>query len=169
MEKRTVFLALALTLPLALYGVPYAYASVSSSDHVVRSTLTVSGGGVNNVNVLCPSGDYAVSGGYRTAGTGVSSSGVQAFPDIVSTFPTSGGVPTTTGETPDGWRFDAGNSALNEHAADVWVVCQTPITVGGIGVPEFGSIYVAIALAALVYFMLARHFTRKPLTTIASA
>jgi hypothetical protein len=135
MEKRAIVLALALMLPLALYGVPYVYASVSTSDHVVHSTLTVSGLGNNDVNIACPAGDYAVSGGYKPhffqIGTisGVGSD-VKAFPEIVSTFPTLVGAPTSTGETPDGWKFEAGNADSTADTADVWVVCQTPITVG---------------------------------------
>jgi hypothetical protein len=37
-------------------------------------------------------------------------------------------------------------------------VCQTPVTVAGVSVPEFGSLYVAIALGAVLYFLLARRF-----------
>jgi hypothetical protein len=39
MEKRALILALALTIPLALYGIPYAYASVTSSDYVIQSRM----------------------------------------------------------------------------------------------------------------------------------
>jgi hypothetical protein len=45
---------------------------------------------------------------------------------------------------------------------DAFAICQTPITVAGIGVPEFGSFYVAIALGAVVYFMLSRRLARSP-------
>jgi hypothetical protein len=45
---------------------------------------------------------------------------------------------------------------------DVWAICMTPVTVAGIGVPEFGSLYAAIALGAVVYFMLSRYSSRKP-------
>jgi hypothetical protein len=41
-------------------------------------------------------------------------------------------------------------------------VCQTPITVAGIGVPEFGSLYMAIALGAVAYFLMARRLARSP-------
>jgi hypothetical protein len=43
------------------------------------------------------------------------------------------------------------------------VVCQTPIAaVAGVSVPQFGSLYVAIALGAVAYFMLSRRFARTP-------
>jgi hypothetical protein len=34
-----------------------------------------------------------------------------------------------------------------------------------VGVPEFGSLYVAIALGALVYFMLSKRYARRPLVS----
>jgi len=37
-----------------------------------------------------------------------------------------------------------------------------PITVAGIGVPEFGSLYIAIALGAVLYFLLARRYSGRP-------
>ena len=84
-------------------------------------------------------------------------------PEFVSTFPTLGGNLLSTGQTPDGWEFEAGSIAVGSPTfGDVWVVCQTPVTVGGVSVPQFGSLYVAIALGAVVYFMLSRHFTRRP-------
>jgi hypothetical protein len=169
LEKRALVLALVLTLPLALYGVPYAYASVTTSDHVVHSTLTVQGDSVRNINVACPAGDYAVSGGFFPNSMGMSSSGsmntVIALPEIIASFPTVGGAGgLTTGQTPDGWEFYGGNiqASTQVATADVWVVCETPVIVGGVSVPEFGSLYVAIALGAVAYFMLSRRFARRP-------
>jgi len=163
MERRALVLALALVLPLALFGIPYAYATVTSSDHGVQSTMTVHPQAESGSNVACPSGDYAVSGGYQPASFGSSSStGFQFFPDIFSTFPTLGGTQIFTGQTPDGWGFEGVNDANVDATAIVWVVCQTPVTVAGIGVPQFGSLYVAIALGAVVYFMLSRRFARRP-------
>lgn len=40
-ERRALLLALALTLPLLLYGVPYAYAAQTSSSYTVESTIAV--------------------------------------------------------------------------------------------------------------------------------
>ena len=48
------------------------------------------------------------------------------------------------------------------------IVSQSPITVAGVTIPEFGSLYVAIALAALVYFGLFRHYMKRPAATFAS-
>jgi len=42
------------------------------------------------------------------------------------------------------------------------VICQTPINVAGIGVPQFGSLYVAIALGAVLYFLLSKRFAGRP-------
>jgi hypothetical protein len=43
------------------------------------------------------------------------------------------------------------------------IICQSAVTLpAGIGVPEFGSLYVAIALGAVVYFMMSRRFARRP-------
>jgi hypothetical protein len=113
--------------------------------------------------VPCPPGDYAVSGGYLPGAVRTDSSGIHYLPEIISPVPTiSGATPTTTGQTPDGWFFQGVNNDVNDNTASVWVVCQTPITVAGIGVPQFGSLYVAIALGAVVYFMVARRFGRRP-------
>jgi hypothetical protein len=125
MQRHSLVFALALALPLALYGVPYAYASVASSDHVVRSLLTVAAGAESAVNVACPTGDYAVSGGYESGSISFSSStGHRFFPDIFSTVPTLGGVPTNTGQTPDGWDFAGTNDDVGPDSAQVWVVCR---------------------------------------------
>src|SRR6267143_1948756 len=131
MERRAALLALALTLPLALYGIPYAYAS-ATSDHVVLSTLTVTSLNSATVIVNCPSVDYAVSGGYTPAGFALSKDNVEELPYIIANYPTLGGVQTVTGQTPDGWAFVGANGATIDHMATVWVVCQTPVTVAGI-------------------------------------
>jgi hypothetical protein len=161
MERRAALLALALTLPLALYGIPYAYAS-ATSDHVVRSTLTVTSLNSATVIVNCPSIDYAVSGGYTPAGFALSKDNVEELPDIIANYPTLGGVQTITGQTPDGWGFWGANGSGFDYTATVWVVCQTPLTVAGIGVPQFGSLYFAIVLGAVAYFLLSRRFARSP-------
>jgi hypothetical protein len=144
MEKRALVLALALTLPLALYGIPYAYANTVSSSYVVSSSTSQI--------VHCNPGDYANGGG-----------GIVASGSIRASEPVKGGsVPTSPADgAPDGWYID-GTTSLTSTTFLVFVVCQTPITVAGIGVPEFGSLYVAIALGAVVYFMLARRFARRP-------
>jgi hypothetical protein len=58
--------------------------------------------------------------------------------------------------------FNSAPGAVTE----VYIICQSPITVAGVGVPEFGSLYVAIALGAVVYFMLSRRFGRRPATLL---
>jgi hypothetical protein len=66
------------------------------------------------------------------------------------------------GPPPNSWDVQVVNQFALGSTAGAQVVCQTPIVVAGIGVPEFGSLYMAIALGALVYFMLSRQFTRRP-------
>jgi hypothetical protein len=156
MERRATILALALTIPLILYSVPYAYASVTSSAYVIHSSFFVVAQSYNNVIIGCNIGDYAVSGGYATA----------AIVTIAQSQPTKGGAPfLSNGNRPDGWQITGFNTASlggTTESVDAWVVCQTPVTVAGIGVPEFGSLYVVIALGAIVYFMLSRRFARQP-------
>ena len=160
MEKRAAVLALALTLPLLLYGIPYAHAAVTTSDYVVEGILLVQTNTFASNHTDCRHGDYAISGGYLPP---EESNGAYppSQPIIYASYPTVGGVPTTNGQTPDGWGF-AGNNQDLDRTARIWVVCQSPITVAGVTVPEFGSLYVAIAFGAVVYFMLSRHFTRRP-------
>jgi hypothetical protein len=136
---KALVLALALTLPLAMHAIPYAYASTSSSSY----TVSASSAGFN-ANVHCNSGDYATGGG---AATNFPSALVTNLPEAYSS--SSGSYSTSFSGVPNAW----GGSSTQAGLA-VFVVCQTPITVAGIGVPEFGSLYVAIALAAVVYFAL---------------
>ena len=160
MEKRALVLALSLTLPLAIYGIPYAYAATSSS-YVVSTSHTLVSTDVppTDLGVSCHSGDYATGGGAGSDGDTTA---------VVPTFsgPTRGGSVIASGQ-PNGWRagFNYPNPAGTFFAGiqlNVFAVCQAPITVAGIGVPEFGSLYVAIALGAVLYFMLSRQFARRP-------
>jgi hypothetical protein len=156
MERRALVLALALTLPLALYGVPYAYATVTSTTYVVGTFYTVPASTTATLyDSVCNGGDYATGGGVNAAvGNGNEI--------VLGSIPTKGDNPL--GSPPDRWTGIVSNPSGISDEVFVSVVCQTPITVGGVGVPEFGSLYVAIALGALVYFMLARQFARRPST-----
>jgi len=158
MERRALVLALALMVPLALYGIPYAYATTSSTDYAVVFFLSVRTQDTAGINVPCNAGDYAVSGGYLPGFIGPA--GGEA--NIAASYPTLNGIKANVGETPNGWFFvGSNNSPLvggGSQSATVWAVCQTPITVAGIGVPQFGSLYVAIALGAVAYFLLARRY-----------
>jgi hypothetical protein len=158
LEKRALVLALALTLPLATYGIPYAYASTVSSSYVVTVTNTVATGTQIDASVHCNSGAYATGGGVDPKeGSAVVSRGYPLFFD--GTFYHLVG----TNDEPNAWHGEVVSVAGLQEAfgIQVYVVCQTPITVAGIGVPQFGSLYVAIALGAVLYFMLSRHFTRR--------
>lgn len=98
--------------------------------------------------VSCASGDYATGGGFKT--------------DSAALIITESRASPGTCQNPDSWVVSATNDdPVSSHNLGVQVVCQTPITVAGLGVPQFGSLYVAIALGALVYLLLSRRFTRS--------
>ncbi len=160
MEKRAAVLALALTFPLVLYGVPYAYAIATQSTYVVEKFQqipkdTVYPSVVVDVVMCSTSSDFTQH--FTTIhGPDVS---------IVDTvLLNSGQLYATTGDNPNGWRIDARNPNPSfDEALDVQIICQSAITVpAGIGVPQFGSLYVAIALGAALYFMLSRRFSGGP-------
>jgi hypothetical protein len=162
MERRALVVALALMLPLALYGIPYAYAvTTAGQTTVVRATHTfnyLTDPNPYELLVHCPTGYYATGGGagqdLDTVDIGISGS-----------LPAIGGSVDLGPATPDGWVafYNIANPSTNNGVdLQVLAVCQAPITVAGIGVPQFGSLYIAIALGAAVYFMLSRRFTRRP-------
>src|SRR6267378_1605501 len=70
MERRAIILALALTLPLALYGVPYAYAVTTSSTYLVHDSAAATTSTLV-VRVHCTTGDYATGSGVEAAGAAV--------------------------------------------------------------------------------------------------
>jgi hypothetical protein len=165
MEMRALVLGLALTLPLALYGIPYAYAATTSSSYVVESdsshSTTVQPLTTGNNAVLCNPGDYATGALYMLWG-------FQGSPGVIAAIH---GTNDPTGNTfvgigtPHGVVVSVYNPNSNFGYTvkfTAGAICQTPITVAGIGVPEFGSLYVAIALGAVLYFLLSKRFTRRP-------
>jgi hypothetical protein len=104
------------------------------------------------ITSTCHSGDVATGGGYTTP---YYSAGAQVFVD--STWPN-----TFAGAT-NSWsieEFNPGDATIGQ--VYVMVVCQTPVTVAGIGVPQFSSLYAAIALGAVAYFIMARRFAGRP-------
>jgi hypothetical protein len=151
-NRPNMILAGLLLIPLALFFVPYAYASATSSDYVVTGSKTIGESIFLADNLACSSGDYAVSGGYKVDFV----SDVAAVPKVASSYPTVGGVPATQGQTPNGWAFDLENPTALATTFSLWVVCQTPITIAGIGVPEFGQLYFAVAIGAVVFFLIAK-------------
>jgi hypothetical protein len=169
MRNKLAVIAIAiLAVPLALYFVPYSYAAVSSSDYVVKSQIILVAESQTGDGLSCNTGDYAVSGGYHSNTFSDVPGG--DTPIMYGSFPTVGGSDASGGQTPDGWAFEATNpSDVSGATFDIWVVCQTPITVAGIGVPEFGQLYVAIALGALVFYLMGRYMTKKnALTSVPS-
>jgi hypothetical protein len=161
LERRAIVLALALTLPLALYGIPFAYAATTStqSTYTVTKELTIPAGSLNalvNLRCLNPT-DYTDH--FSTNPSNPTDVHVRG-----SLLLSSSGATAATGDNPNGWEIDLQNSYSGDLVATVQIVCQTPVTVSvaGIGVPEFGSLYVAIALGAVLYFLMARRFARRP-------
>lgn len=139
-----------LTIPLLLYAIPYAYAATVSSTYQVSTSHTIVSTDTAPLilTAACKSGDYATGGG---AGHNLDST---QFSTSLS-LPTQGGFTGLSGQ-PDGWvgffNWPSPTSFFDGGVVTVTVICQTPITVAGIGVPEFGSLYSAIALAAVLYF-----------------
>jgi hypothetical protein len=158
MEKRSLVLAVALTLPLLLYGIPYAYAATTTqSTYVVRATFPImAGGALGLVIIQCASPSdftqhYAVSNPEQFPVSGVNTIN-------------SAGLKTNTGDNPNGWLIEVHNLCTGSaFGITAEIICQSPITVtvAGINVPEFGSLYVAIALGAVIYFALSRQHSGK--------
>jgi len=155
MEKRAIVMALALTLPLALYGIPYAYASVTTSTYSVATTGSIGAtGSTIKLTAQCHPGDFATGGGYN-APDGV-------FGSVSAPNPASPSEPTE-------WTVileNVGTQNPNGGPVAARAVCMTPVTVAGIGVPEFGSLYVAIALGAVAYFLMARRLAKSPAASL---
>jgi len=150
MERRALVLALALTLPLVLYGIPYAYAGQTSSSYEVLNAFIVSGGGgTGSGTASCNSGDYATGGGFTVP---------TSFESVQSSY----GKNPNHSSNPIEWYVFGTNNGGSDASIEVFVVCQIPITVAGVGVPEFGQLYIAIALGAVVFFVLSRQFSRRP-------
>jgi hypothetical protein len=159
MERRSLVVTLALAIPIALYAIPYAYAATFSSTYVATRVTNVPPAGASDV-VKCNTNDYATGvGGYDHMGDGL----------LVVTNITPVGPPLWTNAfsgSPGGFSYSvASHEPIATDTIDFYAICQTPITVGGVGVPEFGSLYVAIALGALVYFMLSKRYARRPLVS----
>jgi len=142
-ERRALVLALALAVPLMLYGIPYVYASTTSSSYEVNTSASIPANSYGDVVAPCNTGDYATGGGFVN--------GNPYHMIIIQSIP-QGGPP------PDGWDVQVINQFSLSSDAHAYVVCQTPIVVAGINVPEFGSLYVAIAIGAVVYFLFSRRF-----------
>jgi hypothetical protein len=154
MEKRALILAAALALPLALYGVPYAYA-LTSSSYSVLSDSAAPPNAFGSATIACTNpGDYVTGGGYQTDGS--------IGPGEVYVYGSRPNLPAG-GPNPSVWELHWYNfDTTRTNGVEGFAICQSPVTVAGIGVPEFGSLYVAIALGAVVYFMLARRLAGRP-------
>lgn len=105
--------------------------------------LTLGAGAESAAYATCNSGDYVTGGGY--------SGGVTKNIVVSNSEPVGATNPTQWGT----YVFNTGSSTIFVNAV---AVCQTPVTVAGVTVPEFGSLYAAIALGAVVYFLMAKRY-----------
>src|SRR5712692_1161671 len=155
-ERRALVAALALTLPLALYGIPYAYAA-SSSSYVNTNEVSGLFEGIG-LAAHCNTGDYATGGGEVPGPDNTVPTYVER--NLPQFFDGSNYNSVSSGQQPNAWaaaifNFSPSNAFLD---VEVFVVCQHPIAVAGLSVPEFGQLYIAIALSAVVYFVLSRQY-----------
>jgi len=157
MERRALVLALALTLPLALYGIPYAYAVTTQSTYVKQDQGVVPASSSLAFHLQCSSSsDFTQHWSSEHERSNLVE--IRAVDAL-----NNNGLTALNGDNPNGWLIVIHNpSSSNAIFESVQIICQSPITtVAGVGVPEFGSLYVAIALGALVYFMLARRSAKR--------
>jgi hypothetical protein len=160
-RRAEAVLALVLVVPLALYFVPYAYAAQTTATYAVDQVCTIpNDSSLHACDALCTSGDNATGGGFVLPAGG----GLELF---AANAVLGGGKPI-------GYEAVVRPTAFNfPRVLTSEAFCQTPIAVAGIGVPEFGSLYTAIALGAVVFFLLSRYMSGKkplsvPATTTAS-
>jgi len=151
MERSVLVVALTLVLPLVLYGIPYAYSSSTATTYQAFGTpIALVGPSSGTGTALCNSGDVATGGGYSTSSFDLNS----GFPTIVGSQSfTSPGSPF-----PNGWTITALIQYRYSTSVSPYVMCLSPITVASVGVPEFGSLYVVIALGAVAYFLMSKRF-----------
>jgi hypothetical protein len=161
MERRALVVALALTLPLVTYGIPYAYAVSTQSTYIAESDfLNVAAGGYHTFIAQCSNpSDYTQKFAIREG-----SDNFPSFPNVNGVLLNSvGNHLPSPGDVPNGWQVTVQNTYSTAVQMQLEIICQSAVTLpAGIGVPEFGSFYVAIALGAVVYFMMSRRFARRP-------
>lgn len=144
MRRDLRILVLVLTIPLLLYGVGYAYAVQTTGSYANRtSILSIAAGSGESATIYCNSGDFATGGGFEGLG------GLGPQLNFYNSRPNSVTQPT-------GWYVTVNNPTQSASAFRATVICQTPITVAGIGVPEFGTMYIVMLLGAAVFLFLTR-------------
>ena len=143
MKKDLKILVLLLAIPLLLFGTGYAYAQQTTSSYLTYLSVDVPAGQSSGaVDVYCDTGDFATGGASAKEGEMI----------LNGESP----LPQALGATPWGWRADAVNPTEDPLQLTVYVVCMSPITIAGIGVPEFGSIYILMIIGAAVYLVLTK-------------
>lgn len=133
-----------LVMPLVLYGVGYAYAQVSTQIYERSSTHVIVAQRYSSFTAWCDVFDYVTGGGYNVMG------GWRYDERVVSS------MSNTEGEQ-QGWLVTIfGMHGGSEETITVYARCMPPITVAGIGVPEFGSFYILLSVVVGAYFVLFR-------------
>jgi len=126
----------------------------------VTATVTVAPGTSADVDayVHCSGADYATGGAVSPQEGGAVVRG--SYPVLFS----GGSYSAISSGRPNAWFWEVASTVApqDDFCNTTYVVCQTPFAVAGVTVPEFGSLYAAIALGAGVHFMLARHHTSRP-------
>ena len=161
MEKRALVLALALIVPLALYGIPYAYAATTGDTAtVVSGNGNAHSTGTGQAATIFTSSDGICTVTYDVFEDGstsfsvrFSANGVQAGDNLYMIAGGNSNQATVAASEVD-LSIASGTAATVYYAYSA--ICHSTLAVAGIGVPQFGSLYVAIALGALVYFLLAK-------------
>src|SRR3989442_12114198 len=132
-SKLTIAWIAFLVIPLALYFVPYSYA-LSSSSYTVQDTVVVPPHMTAETTPFCNTGDYVTGGGYLLNGQ---------LGDVLILV----SRPFVPGTNPSGWNVQGYDQSSQTSVTDsivAYAVCQRPVMVAGIGVPEFGNFYIAI-------------------------
>ena len=161
MERRALVLALALTLPLALYGIPYAFAATTGDT----ATVVSGNGNAHSTGTGASATIFTSSDGICTVTYDVFEDGGQPFSVRIfansvrvgdNLYTTAGGNPyqATVAASEVDMAMGVGLPSTVYFAYSA--ICHSTLTVAGIGVPQFGSFYVAVALGAVVYFLLAK-------------
>jgi hypothetical protein len=139
---------IALSIPVALFGVGYASAQQFATDYVRVNSVPMKVSQTTIASVSCDPGDLPTGGEYQIHEGGAVAGVGEANVFVVYGSPL--GAPNTwTVVAFDHWQRDT-------LILEVYLYCMSPITVAGIGMPEFGSIYIVIILAAAFYSVLTR-------------
>lgn len=147
-KKNLKIMLLALTIPIALFGVGYTYAQQFTTDYVRLNIVPMKVSQATVASVSCDPGDLPTGGEYQ-----IHEKGAVAKVGKANVF-TVYGSPLGASNTLTVVAFD--HRQRDTLILEVYLHCISPITVAGISVPEFGSIYSVIILTTAFYTILTR-------------